>query len=560
MLQKDFDAYMDSGSLADHFSEIFEAFSYTADGKYVYICHIPTDYSIWSQEAVDYFGLPASVMRNAGDIWLEHIAPEDREAYEKNIQALFDGSSSLHDMHYRAKNKSGRYVTCSCKGLVIRDDDGKPKYFAGTIVNHELEDFIDPVSGLYTNKELLRQMENFSRWKTPYFLIFIGIRQFGKINATYGYNFANKILKRFGELLLSGKEHGSVFRLDGVKYAYLVELSYADKNKLAAKLDFLRSYVKKQLFIDGTNISLELSSSGMQVDDPSLDINTVHNTLTYALSNAKKDNSSSLRMVDDHFMQGNLAYVELLTEIRGSIKNGCKGFFLVYQPIINAETGKVTGAEALLRWADSQGNIVPPIRYIDWLERDALFYDLGLWILDTAMRDIRPLLDSYPDFIVNVNLAYPQLQRPEFNSALVSLLKKNQFPNRNLKLELTERCQVLNMDYLKDCVAYYRSIDISTALDDFGTGYSALTLMTTLPIQQIKIDKSFIDDIMEDRAKQSLLKAITTCAEELDKKVCVEGIENPELASYLKAHYFVTQFQGYYFSKPLTIDRLLSFV
>ena len=112
---------------------LFESFQIIAEGKYVFLCDIAEDYSRWSKRAVDFFGLPSNYMQNAGNIWAEHVHPEDREGYLKSIDDIFQGKQNGHDMRYRALDKDGKYVVCTCRGVVIRDNEGNPEYFGGAI-------------------------------------------------------------------------------------------------------------------------------------------------------------------------------------------------------------------------------------------------------------------------------------------------------------------------------------------------------------------------------------------------------------------------------------------
>ncbi len=552
--------FFDTEKSSKYFPEIFDAFSHTADGKYVYICYIPEDNSIWSKEAVEYFGLPSNHMHGAGAIWTEHIFPEERDAYVREIDDLMAGRIDEHNMIYRAKNKNGIYTTVSCKGCVIRDENGQPLFFAGTMVNYDVEHAVDPVTGLLSNISLRHKMEAFANEKTPYYIVFFGIHRFANINTTYGYKFGNKILKYITDAMLAQRESGHIFRIEGTKYAYLVKQDSITEDRLFNKYNNLKNHLKSDLIIDNIPVQLELYGSYMKVDSFDKDTDAIYNSAIFSLSKAKMENMQDLLLVDDSFFSGNTETVSILGNVRRSISNDFKGFYLVYQPVVDAHTETITGAEALLRWKDEDGTTVPPGLFIDWIEQDPLFYKLGGWILKTALLECTPIIKEHPDFMLNINLSYTQLQRADFKPLLIDILKETSFPGQNLRLELTERCKILDTDLLKDHIAFFKSIGISTALDDFGTGYSALRFMAELGADQIKIDKLFIDSIHNNPAWQTLLRAITNCAYELNKSICLEGIETKEMATLLRENYKVTRFQGYYYSKPILINELIDYV
>ena len=147
-----------------------------------------------------------------------------------------------------------------------------------------------------------------------------------------------------------------------------------------------------------------------------------------------------------------------------------------------------------------------------------------------------------------------------FKADLKRIIEESGYDTKNLKLELTERCRLIDIESLRNDMVFFKSSGIQTALDDFGTGYSALGLLINLPVDQIKIDKSFIDDIEDDIPRQCLLEAITDCASKLGVFCCVEGIETAEKMDYIKSHYKVTSFQGYYYSRPVEIDELMDWI
>ncbi len=553
----DLDERIDIEAIQRHFLELMDAFSTSLDGRNVFICNIPENFSIWAKEAVEYFGLPDTRMYNAEDIWEEFIAPEDRERFRQSIEEVFSGKTDKHEIYYRVRNKDGFYVTCVSKGRLIKEN-GKPKFFAGVFINYDLNDKIEPITGLYSHPVLLKVMEDFKRESKHYYLVLMGIQRFSFVNSNYGYSFGNKVIKAIADVMLYGRREGYVFKIEGAKFAYLIESEYISSEEILNKTNRLREYVKDNLIINGSKINLEVCTSLIKVDNPKIDVNAVYNSAIYALEQAKEENRQSTIIVDDEYFEGNKQHLELLSKIRRSIYNNQKGFFMTYQPIVDASTEEIIGAEALLRWQDDQDNIVWPSRYIGWLEQDALFYDLGKWILRTSLIDMLPVIKENPDFIISINLAYPQLQRPEFDSDLIAIIDEVGFPKENIKLELTERCRVLNLDFLRNKVLFFNSLGTKTAIDDFGTGYSALSLMLELPVDQIKIDKSFVDNLVTNTAKQSLLKAVTTSANELGIHVCIEGIENKELADFLRNNFKITCFQGFYYDRPLTHTALMN--
>nr|MCR4587347.1 EAL domain-containing protein [Lachnospiraceae bacterium] len=212
---------------------------------------------------------------------------------------------------------------------------------------------------------------------------------------------------------------------------------------------------------------------------------------------------------------------------------------------------------ALLRWRGDRAGNVPPNDFIEWLEKDPLFYDLGNWIIRQALIDSIPLIEENPDFVVNINIAYTQLQREDFNEDLLRIMEECSVAPRNVRLELTERCKLLDPEFLKQEMQFIKEQGMQVSLDDFATGYSAMNLLFDMPVDQIKIDRTFLLSIRKEKALQTLLKGITDCARELSIRVCLEGVEDLETLEYVRDHFYCTSFQGYYYSKPLSIHDFM---
>lgn len=166
---------------------MFEAFSIIAEDTHVYLCDMRYDCSRWSKSLVDTFGLPSEYMYAAGDIWEEHIHPQDRQTYHDGIDAIFSGKSDGHDMQYRAAKKNGEYDVCTCRGIVIMDEEGKPEYFGGAIRNHGEQSHIDTLTGLRNQYGFFEDLQNNIKNNVPMRVCLIGIGKMTEMNEVFGY-------------------------------------------------------------------------------------------------------------------------------------------------------------------------------------------------------------------------------------------------------------------------------------------------------------------------------------------------------------------------------------
>ena len=534
---------------------LFEAFSIVAEGTYVYICDMRYDVSRWSTSAVITFGLPSEYMYAAGEIWEEKIHPDDRETYHKGIEDIFSGTSSGHDMQYRAKNIEGNYDVCTCRGTVLLDDNDNPNYFVGVIRNHGIQSHVDTLTGLRNQYGMMEDLQYNISNHTEMLFTMVGISHFSEYNEVYGYHFGNKILQNFARYIYDFVGNtGSVYRLDGTKFAIISKSGSAEMVK--RNYEKVRNHFRKGFKVEDKDIILDLNAGFLFINNFSIDYQTVYSCANFAYSESKQRKQGDMVFFANDLTDDNRFRLEKFHAIRGSIMQNFEGFFLVYQPVVDSNTEKLIGAEALLRWKNDKYGLVPPDEFIPLLEKDPLFPELGEWILKRALRDAKEIIKKYPDFVINVNLSYTQLEKPDFVEMVIRSIEECDFPANHLCLEITERCRLLNLELLKNVVVNLRGHGVQIALDDFGTGFSSVGIVKNLPFDTIKIDRSFVMRIEEDDKEKELIEHFVNLAATFGARVCVEGIETEGMKRILK-NYPVKSFQGYYYAKPLILEDFL---
>ena len=534
---------------------IFEAFSIIAEGKYVYVCDLHDDLSRWSQSAVDYFDLPGIYMYAAGDIWAEHVHPEDRESYSKSIENIFSGAESRHDMQYRALAKDGNYVVCTCRGVVVRDANGEPEFFAGAIQNHSIHSYMDTVTGLRSLYGFFEDLKALFWKQEEGCIMLIGPNNFSNVNDIYGYTFGNSVLRTLGNFLHTEFSNlGAVYRMDGTKFAVISHSLTAEKMKEVYQN--IQRKAAHDFHVDSERLSLPLNAGIVKMDSFDISTETIYCCLKYAYYESKNRKLGDAVIFANALTEDNRLHIEKLNVIRNSVAENCRGFFLCYQPIMDANTEELKGMEALIRWKDESYGTVPPVQFIPVLEQDALFPELGRWILRRAMEEGKRLLQFYPDLVMNVNLSYEQLETNTFVEEVLQMLRETGFPPHNLCLEITERCKILDISLLKNMFKLFRENGIKVALDDFGTGFSSLGILREVPVDTIKIDREYVKDVERSKSDQSTVQFISNLADAYSAEVCVEGVETLQMRDCLK-QFRVSSFQGYYYSKPITMDEFL---
>lgn len=539
-------------SRKEYLDELFRAFEIVAEGAYVYLCDLAYDYSRWSAEAITYFGLPGEYMVGCGKIWEAHILPEDRENYSQSIDAIFSGQVGWHDMQYRARNRDGQYVVCTCRGTVIRGSDGQPLYFAGSIRNNGLVNSVDSLTGLQNQYGLFQHLDALYSKQARANIMMIGINRFSTINEMWGYDFGNIVIhKLVQELKQIFCNEGVLYRADGVRFVLLTRSLTMEQ--LAGRYETVRQHICERLEIDGYHPNLQVCGSALEIDTFDVNPQAMFSCLGYAYNLSRERGNGALQIFRNEIDETRTNLMTLINTIRRSIEHDCQGFLLYYQPIMDANTHTLSGCEALLRWRSPEYGLVPPNRFIPIIENDPAFVKLGEWILRRAMEDTKPFLTSCPAFELNVNIAYEQLKQPSFVEMVKRNLTAAAYPPENLCLEITERCRLLDISRLGAIISELRDLGVRFAIDDFGTGYSSMDILNQLKFDVVKIDKVFVDNIAKGGKAVRLIGVMNELAEICGSQVCAEGVETQEQCEIVR-QCGVDTIQGYYFSKPVPVD------
>ena len=245
--------------------------------------------------------------------------------------------------------------------------------------------------------------------------------------------------------------------------------------------------------------------------------------------------------------------IKLEIRIKEAFAN--KEFRLYYQPIVNLQTRQIVGAEALLRW-QSQKEIISPNVFIDLLENSSMMVPVGEWIIEQACKDLNEFHQFHPEFVSSINVSARQILAPNFLDYLENETKKYAVSPDKLKLEMTERIMMegaLAIEMLKQC----NKLGFQISIDDFGTGFSSLQYISQMPINDIKIDRSFVMKITQDLKTQAIVETLLFLAKSLNINVISEGIENQDEMNWLKNK--GSQYgQGWLFSKAIPKDDLMA--
>ena len=324
----------------------------------------------------------------------------------------------------------------------------------------------------------------------------------------------------------------------------------ASREEATAFLEKIRARLEESVVLENNHFDLKIYASGIILDHYEGEISTVQSKLEYILGKMRTRRDHKLMFFNDLVQINGDVDLDLMKVIHQSVLNQCDGFYVEYQPVVHAQTGEIAGAEALVRWKKEPYGIVPPGMFIDWLESNPCMYDLGNFVLKQALTDAVEFRKSNPDFFINVNMSAKQLERKTFCGVVMALLKETGFPAGQLCLELTERCRSMPVSVMGEKLLYLKQHGVRLAMDDYGTGSASSSVLLQTPMDEIKIDMSFIRGITDNQTKQALVRSMVDFANEADLKSCLEGVEDEKLQNYLRS-FGATWFQGYYYSRPV---------
>ena len=522
-----------------------------SDEKFIYVHDMRSGVTAWTQEAMEFFNLPEYLMSNTTAMMKVLIHPEDFARWKKELADVLSLKNAEFFCSFRVKNADGEYLPCVQKGKMVMSENGEPVIFTGTLAIEKKEVVQDAITDLPKLAQFIEDVREAKR-QGECLIMAIDIRRFQNINTVYGYDFGSKALYEVARLMtkLLG-DKGKVYRREGTEFLVLLDntnVTYA-KEYYASLRDALSKFK-----LDGCALNMETYGGALHTKNSEISSQAIFSCLLSALEKAREEESLDLVVFDDESHQDHYKMMELLDTIKAAVRNDCKGFYLCYQPFVSSITGKVIGAEALIRFRNEEYGEVAPGRFVPHLESHSCFYDLSIWILRQAITDAKEILKTNPSFFINVNISYSQLERESFKEEVVAILEELDFPKRNLQLEITERCRNLNIGYLKEQLSYLRAQGIKVALDDFGTGSCTINLLCELPVTSVKIDQTFILHILENTNNQVVVDSTVQCAKRLGLSVCMEGVENQEIKDFI-ARYSANYHQGYFYSRPVEFAR-----
>jgi diguanylate cyclase (GGDEF)-like protein len=393
-------------------------------------------------------------------------------------------------------------------------------------------------------------------------LIMLGIDKFKRINDALGHSVGDYLLREVTERLQNSLEKENLTnivlaRWHGDGFTILVpNLSYTDEAIMLSEK--LLNCFKEAFYVQSKTINLTASIGIAFAPYDGDNGETLLKNVETAMYAAKKQGKNSYQLYTPEMNLHNLNKLSLEIDLSKAIERN--ELLLYYQPQVEMLTGKILGVEALIRWQHPRLGLVPPNEFISIAEETGLINEIGEWVLKTACEQLQGWkLANFLPLKMSVNLSPLQLKQENLQYQILKIIQETNINPNNLCLELTETAVMQNVQGAIKLLTELKEIGVTIALDDFGIGYSSLSMLKNFPVDVLKIDKSFVQDLMIDPSNAGLCQGIITLAKGLNLKVLAEGIENREQWSFLHS-INCDQAQGYLISRPLPPETLTSFL
>ena len=537
--------------------KIYNVISQTTE-EYVFIGDMRLGTFRYPSQMVEEFGLPGEIVEDAMEMWCAKIHEKDRNLFRQSMDDLLSGKASYRDIQYRAQNVSGEWVWLRCRGSMMEDENGERNIYTGTITNMSHYDRTDQVTGLRNRFEAEHRVEQMlGTEETPSLgVLVLGFDNFRRVNDFYNRAFGDKVIRRAARQIQNLLPQSALlYRFDGDEFLIIFkDCSTAQVYSLYHDLQELNMMPQE---IDGNRYEVTLSGGYAQYPRDGKGFQELVKRAVYCLEFAKAEGKNRIVLFSNKVMEIKERKLELTEELREHIEDGFAGFEVYYQPLRSAVEEKIVGAEALMRFSCERFGRVAPVEFIPLLEEDGMIGRAGEWVFETSVNMAREMERLIPGFTMHINVSWIQFERYDFLSYLVQKKREGFWEDCNIVLELTESNISSNYSQIKDVLHALHELGFKVAMDDFGTGYSSLGLLKSVPVNIVKIDRSFIVNMQESVFDVTFVEFIVKLCHAMGISVCQEGIESREQEEELKDKE-LELYQGFYFGKPMNREKFIS--
>jgi len=508
--------------------------------------------------------------------WFNRMHPEDRVRFEDAVAAHRRRQTPQLACEHRVLDKDGRYRWMLTRGLAQWDASGKAIRMAGSQTDITAGKLADPLTGLPNRLVFMDRLERSIEYAQrhpnyAFAVLFLDVDRFKNVNDSLGHNLGNLLLQAMADRLRTGlrsadtvsrlQEDCRLARLGGDEFAVLLD----DANQVqdaAAVAQRIAAALHAPFVLDShevfTTVSIGIAMSSIGYARPE-DLLRDADTALYC---AKEAGRARFEIFDAGMRRRAVTRLQMEMDLRRAVER--EEFRLHYQPIVDLRASRIAGFEVLVRWQHPQRGLISPAEFIPLAEETGLIVPLGTRILEQVCRDMERwrLHDpAHPPLNLHVNVSGVQLMQTGAIEDIERTVRRSR-PDTNgfrLSLEITETTMMRNSEAICTLLARLRDLDIGLDIDDFGTGYSSLSQLHNLPVQTLKIDRSFVSRLGQDEEGSEIVRTIIAMAHNLGMDVVAEGVETAEQLAQLKA--LDCEFvQGFYYGRPVALETAWSLV
>jgi len=503
-----------------------------------------------------------------GTRFIDLVHQDDKTRVLSFLTSAGDGEGNTGPLEFRLRHRDGTYLATetlrtgllhdpNVRGIVLNTRDITERKQFERQLEHQA--FHDPVTNL-ANRALFRDrvlhaIERQERDAKPIAVLFMDIDDFKTINDSLGHAAGDGLLLQVGDRLKNVlRAADTAARLGGDEFAILLEdggegIQAADvADRIMQMLEVPFALEGKEVFIRAS-VGIAVSESAGEGGEEASE--ALMRNADVAMYMAKEKGKGRYQVFEPEMHDTALRRLELKADLQRALEHD--EFILHYQPVIELDTGKITGVEALIRWIHPDRGIVQPLEFIPLAEETGLIVPIGRWVLREACRYAVELQGEFPmepAFHMAVNLSARQLARPEIVDEVRDILAETGLPAPTLILEITESMVMQDMELAIERLQQLKALGVLLAIDDFGTGYSSLNYVRRFPVDILKVDKSFIDEVADGGESSALTAAVIELAGILNLKPVAEGIERADQLERLM-ELNCDLGQGYFFARPL---------